>query len=149
MLKRLVVACLVTLLAACGGSRSPSGTDVAVSGSGPADAVSAGDAVVFEMSVRNQGPNPAHDIKINNVLGNQLALLSVTCTASGGATCPEEPGLAMDVSKLPTGGQLDFTVSASLLSAAGTTVVTMPGEPLRYGKPGHDNPHFAAWGRPA
>jgi len=123
MLKRLVVACLVTLLAACGGDRAPTGTDVSVSGTGPADPVGAGDAVVFEMSVRNVGPNPAKDIKINNVLGNQLALTSITCTASGGATCPDEPGLSMDVPKLPTGGRLDFEVTASLLNAAGTSVV--------------------------
>lgn len=35
----------------------------------------------------------------------------------------------------------------AVLEAAGGAVETMDGEPLRYGKPGWDNPHFVCWGR--
>lgn len=34
----------------------------------------------------------------------------------------------------------------AVLEAAGGRVTTLDGRPLRYGKPGWDNPHFIAWG---
>ncbi|TMW77148.1 3'(2'),5'-bisphosphate nucleotidase CysQ [Thauera sp. UPWRP] len=41
----------------------------------------------------------------------------------------------------------DIAAGQAVLLAAGGMVVTVAGgEPLRYGKPGFDNPHFAAWG---
>ncbi len=36
----------------------------------------------------------------------------------------------------------------AVLEAAGGMVLTLDGAPLRYGKPGWDNPHFVCWGRP-
>jgi 3'(2'), 5'-bisphosphate nucleotidase len=35
----------------------------------------------------------------------------------------------------------------AVLEAAGGVVLTLDGAPLRYGKPGWDNPHFVCWGR--
>jgi 3'(2'), 5'-bisphosphate nucleotidase len=35
---------------------------------------------------------------------------------------------------------------AVLLAARGRVLTVADGQPLRYGKPGFDNPHFAAWG---
>ncbi|PTD98115.1 3'(2'),5'-bisphosphate nucleotidase CysQ [Pseudothauera lacus] len=41
----------------------------------------------------------------------------------------------------------DIAAGHAVLSAAGGRVVRVDdGSPLRYGKPGFDNPHFAAWG---
>lgn len=40
----------------------------------------------------------------------------------------------------------DIAAGHAVLVAAGGRVETMAGEPLSYGKPGFDNPHFAAWG---
>ncbi|TMW72625.1 3'(2'),5'-bisphosphate nucleotidase CysQ [Thauera sp. UPWRP] len=41
----------------------------------------------------------------------------------------------------------DIAAGQAVLLAAGGAVVTVSaGEPLCYGKPGFDNPHFAAWG---
>jgi 3'(2'), 5'-bisphosphate nucleotidase len=43
----------------------------------------------------------------------------------------------------------DTCAPQALLEAAGGTVRTFEGEPLRYGKPGWENPHFVCTGRPA
>lgn len=43
----------------------------------------------------------------------------------------------------------DIAAGHAVLAAAGGRVDTLTGVPLRYGKPGFDNPHFAAWGAPA
>ncbi len=41
----------------------------------------------------------------------------------------------------------DVAAGHAVLAAAGGTVETLDGEPLVYGKPGFDNPHFVARGR--
>lgn len=40
----------------------------------------------------------------------------------------------------------DIAAGDAVLRAAGGLVTTLDGRPLNYGKPGFDNPHFAAWG---
>jgi 3'(2'), 5'-bisphosphate nucleotidase len=40
----------------------------------------------------------------------------------------------------------DIAAGHAVLAAAGGRVTTLQGEPLRYGKSGFENPHFAAWG---
>ncbi|MCB1908804.1 MAG: 3'(2'),5'-bisphosphate nucleotidase CysQ [Rhodocyclaceae bacterium] len=40
----------------------------------------------------------------------------------------------------------DIAAGHAVLAAAGGRVTTIDGLPLRYGKPGFDNPHFVAWG---
>ncbi|HYZ20842.1 MAG TPA: 3'(2'),5'-bisphosphate nucleotidase CysQ [Rhodopila sp.] len=42
----------------------------------------------------------------------------------------------------------DTCAPQAVLEAAGGAVTTLDGHPLRYGKPGWDNPHFVCWGRP-
>jgi 3'(2'), 5'-bisphosphate nucleotidase len=41
----------------------------------------------------------------------------------------------------------DTAAGHALLRAAGGEVLDLQGRPLRYGKPGFDNPHFVAWSR--
>ena len=41
----------------------------------------------------------------------------------------------------------DTCAPHAVLEAAGGSVETLDGHPLRYGKPGWDNPHFVCWGR--
>lgn len=43
----------------------------------------------------------------------------------------------------------DIAAGHAVLAAAGGRVVDLAGAPLRYGKPGFENPHFAAWGSAA
>jgi len=40
----------------------------------------------------------------------------------------------------------DTCAPQAVLEAAGGSVETLDGHPLRYGKPGWDNPHFVCWG---
>ncbi len=40
----------------------------------------------------------------------------------------------------------DIAAGHAVLAAAGGRVTTLAGEPLAYGKPGFENPHFVAWG---
>jgi 3'(2'), 5'-bisphosphate nucleotidase len=40
----------------------------------------------------------------------------------------------------------DTCAPHAVLEAAGGAVETLDGQPLRYGKPGWDNPHFVCWG---
>lgn len=41
----------------------------------------------------------------------------------------------------------DTAAPQAVLEAAGGAVLTMDGEPMRYGKHGFENPHFCAWGK--
>lgn len=41
----------------------------------------------------------------------------------------------------------DTLAPQAVLEAAGGVVLTLDGQPLRYGKPGWDNPHFVCWGQ--
>lgn len=116
----------VLALAACGGSRTVSGTDLVVTGTGPSGTLAGGDTATFSMVVRNAGPGEARDVRIVNNVGNQLALASITCEASGGATCPATPSVSMVVPTMPGGGRLVFTVTAGLVpTAAGTLSNTL------------------------
>jgi 3'(2'), 5'-bisphosphate nucleotidase len=40
----------------------------------------------------------------------------------------------------------DIAAGQAVLMAAGGSVDDLQGNPLLYGKPGFENPHFAAWG---
>jgi 3'(2'), 5'-bisphosphate nucleotidase len=40
----------------------------------------------------------------------------------------------------------DTAAGHAVLVAAGGRVTDLAGRPLRYGKPGFENPHFVAWG---
>ena len=42
----------------------------------------------------------------------------------------------------------DTAAGQAVLEAAGGRVMAEDGQPLRYGKPGFENPDFLAWGRP-
>ena len=120
-------ALLAAMLAtACGGgSRSASGTDLEVTGFGPAGTVVSGSTVKFNMSVTNVGDREANDIRIVDQVGNQLALTGIVCSAAGGATCPATTGPSMTVPAMPAGGVLRFEVSATVgATGAGTITVT-------------------------
>ena len=41
----------------------------------------------------------------------------------------------------------DTCAAQAVLDSAGGRVTTLDGKPLRYGKPGWENPHFVCWGR--
>jgi uncharacterized repeat protein (TIGR01451 family) len=110
------------LLAACGSGSGRQGTQLNVSGTGPTSPVLAGTQTNFVMTVTNSGSYPAQDVTITDNIGNGLKFISITCTASGGATCPSPASVSMSVPSIPNGGTLAFTVTVQLDSGATGTI---------------------------
>lgn len=108
--------------------------DVAVSGMGSGP-VQAGGTTSYTMTVTNPGPDDARDVAIQNTLDAALAPGAMTCAATGGASCPANPGAAMRVPLLPRGGSLTFTVPVQVPagtsgSLADVLTVTSAGDPV-------------------
>jgi uncharacterized repeat protein (TIGR01451 family) len=112
----------VLTLAGCAAGSGRQGTEIVVSGVGPTAQVQGGANAVFMMTVKNTGPYSASNIKVVDNVGNQLRLISITCTATGGASCPSSPSVDMVISSLPNGGALIFAVTVQLDSGATGTV---------------------------
>lgn len=113
---------VVLLLAACAAGSGRQGTQIVVTGTGPAVPVQSGSTTAFLMTVKNIGPYDASGIKVIDNVGNQLKLLSITCTAAGGGTCPSTPSVEMTLNTLPNGGSLLFTVNVQLDNGASGTI---------------------------
>jgi uncharacterized repeat protein (TIGR01451 family) len=113
---------VLVALAACASGSGRQGTEIVVTGAGPTSQVQGGSNVVFVMTVTNAGPYDASNIKLIDNVGNQLKLLSITCAASGGATCPSSPSVDMVISEIPNGGVLKFSVTVQLDNNATGTV---------------------------
>ncbi len=122
----LVSLSATLLLAGCGGGADHKGTEVAVTGQAPSGQVASGADAVFTMRVSNVGGSTANTLQIVNLTGGQLALVGITCSASGGAECPAAPSALMTIPTLPAGGVLTFLVTARVLTGAvGAIVNTM------------------------
>jgi len=110
---RVASALLIALtLAACGGSdgSTPVGDEanVSVTNSGPEE-VYAGDSATFVISVANEGPASASDVKLEHHLNGGGAQLGIiTCSGTGSAECPAVLGPTMTIASLPAGGGLVF-----------------------------------------
>src|SRR5205814_1672199 len=118
------------------GSAFKLNSNVVVTGSGPVGVAAGGGPATFVMSVRNDGPDPATGVHIVDTVGGNLTITGVTCTASGGATCPATLGIVMDVDTLPMGGTLDFAVATTVGpgisgTIANTLAVTTANDPDR------------------
>jgi uncharacterized repeat protein (TIGR01451 family) len=121
-LAALAVLGLALVLAACGGGSGRRGTDVAVTGTGPTSQVTGGQTIIFQMVVSNPGESDVADVRINDVVGNQLALLGITCTSAGGAVCPAALGVSMVAPSMPRGSSLTFAVTVQLAPNATGTI---------------------------
>ena len=113
---------VLAVVSACAAGSGRQGTQIVVSGTGPTAPVAAGANAVFVMTVTNTGPYDASNIKLVDNVGNQLKLISITCSASGGATCPTAPTVEMTIPSLPNGGALIFSVTVQLDSNATGTI---------------------------
>lgn len=71
-------------------------------------------------------------------LKNAGSSLKFCLLAAGEADCYPRLGRTME---------WDIAAGHAVLEAAGGCVLTLDGQPLRYGKPGFENPHFVAWGQ--
>jgi 3'(2'), 5'-bisphosphate nucleotidase len=78
-----------------------------------------------------------------------LAGMTVRETRSGGSSlklCLVAEGEADLYPRLGRTMEWDIAAGHAVLNAAGGEVRTLAGQPLRYGKPGFENPHFVACG---
>jgi uncharacterized repeat protein (TIGR01451 family) len=114
--------CFAMLHSGCGDGSGRQGSDLVVIGSGPTGQVLGGQTAVYTMTVSNAGKNPADDVKIFDSIGNQQSLMSITCSASGGAACPDALGVSMSTPTIPPGGQLVFVVTSQLTPSAKGTI---------------------------
>ena len=133
----LVFPALLTTVAACGGgggssSSSDSGPNpvtqvdsVSLTASGSTSPVPSRTNTVLDFVVANPASTAASNVVLTVTLGSGLSKAGVSCSASGGATCPTEPQ-TMSVSTLPAGGSLKYTVSAIVQTDA-TGVITSSG----------------------
>ncbi len=106
------------LLAACGGGRSPTGSDTTTSSTlnvsqvGP-DTVSAGTTATFTAVVANGGKATATNVTISETLTAGYTA-TITCVPSFGATCPSVLGPVMTVPSLTPGHWLTITYAVAV-----------------------------------
>lgn len=110
---RLLAPLTALALAACGGSDGPvpvgDEADLLVTSTGVAE-INAGEPIVFTITVANDGPATATGVTITHQLAGAPAIGSITCSATGGASCPAALSEAMSLESLPRGGGLIFHV---------------------------------------
>lgn len=121
-IQTLAAAAVLCALAACGGGGGTSGTggggspspttstaDVSVAVSMPGDPAPVGDLRWYDVVVTNAGPDPATDVTVSLGFPFDFSPNQVSCTASGGAACPDVPE-RLTVESLPVGGILRYRV---------------------------------------
>ena len=122
-IRGLILHLMVLLvLSACAAGSGRQGTQITVTGTGPTAPVLSGTNAVFVMTVTNTGPYDASNIKLIDNIGNQLKLISITCSATGGTTCPNPATVEMDIPSMPNGSALVFTVTVQLDNGATGTI---------------------------
>lgn len=122
----LGAACLAVLVAACGGGGGEGISNLVVTASAPTDPVGAGTTAQLALDVANQGASAATGVAVSAALDARLTLNKVTCSASGGATCPSLSGADITVPALPAGGSLHFAFEVAVAAnTRGTLVSTL------------------------
>ncbi len=143
MKTRLIVMTLFAMgVAACGGGGgsdtgaggAPVTGDVSVAAVAAAAKVPAGTVATFTATVANAGPNAAQNLTLQHTLTSGYAAGTITCTASGGASCPATTGPSMSLAQLPVGGSLSFSIPVPVSAASrgaitSTLQVTTAGDP--------------------
>jgi hypothetical protein len=115
VLARIGLVMLASALSACGGggdsgSQAGAASNVSVTHLGPTEIV-AGRTGVFSATVSNKGTQAATNVGITYRVDDGFGTPTVTCTASGGASCPAAPGPSMSLASLPAGGELALLVT--------------------------------------
>jgi len=121
VLARIGLVMLATALSACGGgggSGSPAAApNVSVTHLGPTEIV-AGRSGVFSATVSNKSSLVASNVGITYRVDEGFGPPTLTCTATGGASCPSALGASMTVASLPPGGELAFLVTVPVPESA-------------------------------
>ena len=98
---------------------------------------------------RSHGDAAAQDAFVAGLLARQLPGQRVARTGTSGSSlklCLIAAGQADLYPRLGRTMEWDIAAGHAVLAAAGGRVTDLSGAPLRYGKPGFDNPHFVASG---
>jgi uncharacterized repeat protein (TIGR01451 family) len=93
-------------------------TDVSVAATTTKANVIGGDAIPFNITVSNAGPDAARDVVLTGLLGGRQSLTSLECTATSGAICPVTPELNMTLPTLVSGGSLTFSLNTQIAGDA-------------------------------
>jgi len=120
---------LAAALSACGGGGSSTPTpaeaanDVSVTLSGPGSPVAGGSPVAFTLTVSNAGPDDADGVALSALsVGSGLsAAQTLSCTAAGGAECPDTLSGTPSFD-LPAGGSLSFELTSTLAAGSSGSV---------------------------
>ena len=88
-------------------------SDVNIVGSTSATNLLSGATVPYSFTLTNSGPDAARSLTLQNTLTTGQTLVSMTCVAAGGATCPTT-GATMNVPTMPNGSSLTFSMTAQL-----------------------------------
>lgn len=87
-------------------------------------------ATAYTIVVANAGPSAANNAVVSDPASAGLLLISVTCSATGGAVCPA--GLttttfqtSATIPTFPAGGALTFTANAQVTASTGTVTNTV------------------------
>ncbi len=98
------------------------------------------------LSSRSHGDDTA----LQAFLGDHLRGRRIACHRTAGSSLKLgllARGQADLYPRLGRTMEWDIAAGHAVLAAAGGEVLTLQGQPLRYGKPGFENPHFVAVGR--
>jgi hypothetical protein len=91
--------------------------DVAVTKSDGVSSYRDGDLLVYSINVRNNGPDFAPNVRVGDTVPTSLLSPSWTCSASGGAFCPQSGGFGdinATIGVFPANGALNYTLSANV-----------------------------------
>jgi len=130
----LSLATVAGSLAACGGGGGSSSggggpgpitqsDTVSLTATGVTAPVPAYTTSSVDFIVANPSSTTANNVVLSVTLGNGLLLAGVQCTASPGATCPDDPR-TMTVTSLPAGGRLTYKVSLGLPAGTSGLITT-------------------------
>ncbi|GAB2504298.1 Ig-like domain-containing protein [Lysobacter humi (ex Lee et al. 2017)] len=97
--------------------------DISITKTGTASVLPGG-AMSYTVTVSSAGPDAADGATVTDDVPNAITGVSITCSASGGAVCPNTAGLtdltALAIPTFPSGGQVVFTITGTAPNAATT-----------------------------
>jgi uncharacterized repeat protein (TIGR01451 family) len=104
--------------------------DLSASKSNGASTVTAGGTTPYTIVIANAGPSAANNAVVSDPARAGLTLLSVTCSAAGGAVCPAGLTTATfqagaTVSTLPAASTLTFIANVQVTATSGTVTNTV------------------------
>lgn len=104
--------------------------DLSISKSNGVSTVTRGGVTAYTIALGNAGPSAANNAIVTDTPSAGLVLLSVTCSAQGGAVCPVSLSTStfqagLTIATFPAGGSLTFTLNAQISASGGSVTNTV------------------------